>query len=54
MDISATIKELKELFAKRENYAHGGGEVFWEHDQDRVLELSEAVVFYLESRGLAN
>lgn len=54
MDIAATVKELKELFAKRENYAHGGGEVFWEHDNDRILELSEAMVFWVESRGLAN
>lgn len=52
MDVNATIRELKELFAKRENYAHGGGEVFWEHDNDRVLELSEALVFYLENRNI--
>lgn len=54
MDIKATIKELKELFAKRDNYASGGGEVFWQHEEDRILELSEAMVFWVESRVLAS
>lgn len=52
MDIRATIKELKELLAKRDSYASGEGETFWEHDQDRIIDLAGAVVFYMESRGL--
>lgn len=53
MDVQATIKELKELFAKREAYAYGEGETFWQRDEDRIFELSEALLFYVESRGLA-
>lgn len=54
MDITATIKELKELFELRNEHQNGGPRIFWQHDEDRIMELSEAMVFWVESRGLAN
>lgn len=54
MDIAATVRELKELFALRTEHLNGGPRIFWQHDEDRIMELSEAMVFWVESRGLAS
>ena len=50
MDPNAALTELRALIQAREGYAHGENE-FWQHDEDRLLELSTELVGWLDRGG---
>lgn len=50
MDPDAALKELKELIKAKEEFAFGHGE-FWQHDDDRLFDLTVGLVDWLDKGG---